>query len=327
MNELYPLKFKPQYFEKIWGGQKIKTVLGKDFGNLPNCGECWEISGVEENVSEVSNGFLAGNTLEEVVEIYMGDLVGEKNYDRFGVEFPLLIKFIDAHDDLSVQVHPNDELAQKRHKAYGKTEMWFVVDAEKEAKLNSGFNRKLDKETYLRYFNEGKIMDILSFEEVKAGDVFFTPAGQVHAIGKGILLAEIQQTSDITYRIYDFDRKDKNGNSRELHTELAVDALVFDYKESYKTPYKPIKNQPVELADCPYFTTNLLEFDHPLEKDFYEYDSFVIYMCLEGSMVIDYEEGKETLARGETVLVPASINSFRLIPDNQIAKVLEVFIK
>jgi mannose-6-phosphate isomerase len=327
MSGLYPLKFKPQYFEKIWGGQKIKTVLGKDLGNMSDCGECWEISGVEGNVSVVSNGFLAGNTLQEIVEIYMGDLVGDKIFDRFGVEFPLLIKFIDAKNDLSVQVHPNDELAKKRHNAYGKTEMWYVINAEKGARLNSGFNRKLDKESYLRFFNEGKIMDILSFEEVKAGDVFFIPAGRVHAIGKGILLAEIQQTSDVTYRIFDFNRKDKNGFERELHTELALDALNFDFHESYKSKYESVLNEASELASCKYFTTNLLEFDQPVEIDFYQSDTFVIYICLEGKLILKSDAGKESLTKGETLLVPANLNSYILIPVDSTVKVLEVYIK
>jgi mannose-6-phosphate isomerase len=239
----------------------------------------------------------------------------------------LLIKFIDAKEDLSVQVHPNDELAKKRHNAYGKTEMWYVIDAEKGSRLVSGFNRKLDKASYLQYFKQGKIMEILSSEEVAAGDVFFTPAGRVHAIGKGILLSEIQQTSDVTYRIYDFNRKDKNGNERELHTDLALDAINFEYKESYKTNYKPALNQPVELAKCWYFTTNLLEFDQPLEKDIYEIDSFVIYICLGGNLNIDYDGNRETLRKGETLLVPASLNSFILTPVGSQTKVLEVFIQ
>ncbi|MBN1822178.1 MAG: class I mannose-6-phosphate isomerase [Prolixibacteraceae bacterium] len=327
MNGLYPLKFKPQYFDKIWGGQKIKTVLGKDFGNLPNCGESWEISGVEGNVSVVANGFLAGNNLEEVIEIYMGDLIGEKNYEKFGVEFPLLIKFIDANSDLSIQVHPDDKIAKERHNAYGKTEMWYVIDAGPGAKLNSGFNRKLTKAEYLEYFNAGKILDILSFEEVKKGDVFFIPAGRVHAIGARILVAEIQQTSDITYRIFDFNRVDENGNGRELHTELALDAIKFESKDSYKTQYEHKINETVELESCKYFTTNLLEMDKEVEKDFYEIDTFVIYMCIEGSVILKYKGISENIKQGETILVPAAISSFILQPLSETAKLLEVYIK
>lgn len=327
MSGLYPLKFQSLFFDKIWGGQKIKTVLGKDFGNLPNCGESWEISGVEGKVSVVSNGFLAGNNLDELIEVYMGDLMGEKNYERFGIEFPLLVKFIDAKEDLSIQVHPNDELAKERHNAYGKTEMWYVIDSDKGARLNSGFNRKLDKEMYLRYFNEGKLLDILSFVEVEKGDVIFMPAGRVHAIGAGILVAEIQQTSDITYRIFDFDRKDANGNQRELHTDLALDAFDFEVPENYKTRYKPVANESSELVNCKYFTTNLIDFDQQVEKDSYDIDSFILYICLDGKLELVSESGVETLSKGETLLVPASIHFFVLNPVAGNAKVLEVFIQ
>lgn len=326
MKDLYPLKFAPIFDEKIWGGQKLKTDLGKDCGHLPNCGESWEISGVQGNISVVSNGYLAGNNLEELIEIYMGDLVGDKVYEKFSVEFPLLIKFIDANDDLSIQVHPNDELAKKRHQAFGKTEMWYVLQADKGAKLNSGFNQKIDKETYLKKLNDKKLTDILNFEEVKAGDVYFIPAGRVHAIGKGILLAEIQQTSDITYRIYDYNRKDTNGKERDLHTELALDAIDFSCHETYKTDYHSILNESSEIAKCNYFTTNILEFDTPIAKDIYGLDSFVIYICVEGEYEITSPGTTEKVKKGETILVPASFSQFQLKPLTPKVKLLEVYL-
>jgi len=326
MSELYPIKFQPIYHDKIWGGQRLRTLLNKDFGDLPNCGESWELSGVEGNISVVSNGFLAGNDLNELIEIYMGDLVGDKVYEKFGVEFPLLIKFIDANDDLSIQVHPNDELSKERHNAYGKTEMWYVVGAEDGALINSGFNQELDREKYLEYFNSGKLMDLLHFDKVAAGDVFFIPAGRVHAIGKGCLVAEIQQTSDVTYRIFDYNRKDDKGNERELHTELALDAINFSYSEEYKTKYAIETNVPTELATCKYFTTNLLEFNHELEKDYNAIDSFVIYMTMEGSFEIKTEGGTETVTTGETVLLPAMLDSIQLKPLSDTVKILEVYI-
>lgn len=327
MSGLYPLKFKPVYHDKIWGGNRLRTVLGKDYGTLPNCGESWEVSGVEGNISEVQNGFLEGNSLQELVEIYMGDLVGDKIYKRFGDEFPLLIKFIDAEQDLSVQVHPNDELSKKRHNAYGKTEMWYVVAAEKGALINSGFNQEVTKEKYLDYFNQGKLSELLHYDEVFPGDVFFIPAGRVHAIGKGALVAEIQQTSDVTYRIFDYNRKDKNGNERELHTDLALDAISFDYKENYKTVYQSVKNSSSEIVSCEYFTTNLLEFDKEIEKDYNQLDSFVIYMNLEGEFEIEYEDGKVAVKKGETILIPANLETFRLLPVSKEVKTLEVYIR
>jgi mannose-6-phosphate isomerase len=327
MSGLYPLKFIPVCLEKIWGGNRLKSLLQKDYGNLPNCGESWEISGVEGNISVVENGFLAGNNLQELVEIYMGDLVGDKIFKKHGMEFPLLLKFIDAADDLSVQVHPGDELSKKRHNAYGKTEMWYVVDAEDGTLINSGFNQEVTREKYLDYFNRGKLSDLLHYDKVYPGDVFFNPAGRVHAIGKGALVAEIQQTSDVTYRIFDYNRKDAHGNERELHTDLALDAIDFSFKTEYKIRYMAEKNSSSEIVSCDYFTTNLLEFDKELEKDYCLLDSFIIYMNLDGEFEIEFEGGCERVKKGETVLIPASIETFRFKPVSALVKTLEVYIK
>ncbi len=324
MNGLYPLKFRPIFKEKIWGGQKLRTVLNKDFSPLSNAGESWELSGVEGNISVVTNGFLAGNDLNELLEIYMGDLVVDKVYEKFQNEFPLLIKFIDANDVLSIQVHPDDELAMKRHNSNGKTEMWYVLQADEGASLISGFSRKVSKEEYLKYLEEKKLEDILMKHEVTEGDVFFIPAGRVHAIGKGILLAEIQQTSDVTYRIYDFDRKDNDGNTRELHTELALDAIDYEYYDDLRTDYPREMNKTVNLVSCKYFNTNLLEFDLVIEKDFYHLDSFLIYMCTDGEFEICYGQGEcVNVKKGETVLVPAELRTIKLNPLKK-TKVLEV---
>ena len=326
MEGLYPLKFTPIYKDKIWGGNKIRSVLNKDFGNLPNCGESWELSGVEGNVSVVSNGYLADNSLSELIEIYMGDLVGDQIFETYGTDFPLLIKFIDANDDLSIQVHPDDEMAGERHHSFGKTEMWYVLQADKGSKLQSGFNQAVDQEKYLEKLNKVELTEILNFEEVTAGDVFFIPAGRVHAIGKGILLAEIQQTSDITYRIYDYDRRDDLGNLRELHTELALDAIDYTIYPDYKTQYQPKINDSVELVSCEYFTTNLLEMNQPVEKDYNKLDSFVIFMCIDGEASIETESGNESVVKGETILIPASIENVRINPKSKSVKMLEVYI-
>ncbi|HLN73464.1 MAG: type I phosphomannose isomerase catalytic subunit [Methylococcaceae bacterium] len=326
MEGLYPLKFSPIYKDKIWGGNKIETVLNKDFGDLPNCGESWELSGVEDNVSVVSNGYLAGNSLDELIEVYMGDLVGDSVFENFGIEFPLLIKFIDANDDLSIQVHPDDEMAKKRHNAFGKTEMWYVIQADQGSKLQAGFNQKVDAGGYLEKLESNKLTDILNFEEVKAGDVYFIPAGRVHAIGKGILLAEIQQTSDVTYRIYDYDRRDKEGNPRELHTDLALDAIDFNIYPEYKTRYEAKANESTELVKCKYFTTNVLEISEVVEKDYIELDSFVIFICLEGEIAVETEAGTENIQKGQTILIPASIESVTLKPSTSFVKLLEVYI-
>lgn len=324
---LYPLKFKPILKDKIWGGSKLKTVLNKDFSPLPNAGESWEISGVEGDISIVSNGKLAGNNLEELIEVYMGDLVGDRVYNDFGMEFPLLIKFIDANDVLSIQVHPDDELSKERHNAFGKTEMWYVIEADQGSELIVGFNQEVDKAKYVAKLEEGKLEEILNNEPVQKGSCFFIPAGRVHAIGKGILLAEIQQTSDVTYRMYDWNRTDDHGNPRELHTDLAVDAIDYSFEKKYRTDYETEINQTKELVRCPYFTTNTLEFNTKIEKDYSQLDSFVIYMCLDGEFTIESEGGiKTTVAKGESVLIPASLE-FVVLNPNQQTEILEVYIK
>ena len=324
MKKLYPLKFKPIYKDKIWGGQKIETVMKKDFSPLPNCGEVWVLSGVEENQTIIDNGFLAGNELNEVVEIYMGDLVGDKIYQKFGNEFPILIKFIDANDWLSIQVHPDDELAWKRHKSLGKTEMWYILDAEKNAELISGFSKKTDKESYKKHLKNGTLKTILNFEKVEKGDVFYMPSGRVHALGPGVLLAEIQQTSDITYRIYDWDRIDAAGMMREIHTELAVDAIDYNVYDNYKTDYKPKLNETVKLVESPYFTTNLIHLKNAIKKDYSELDSFVIYTCAEGEFEIIVENEKYEVELGEAILIPATIDSVEIFPKPE-TKILEVY--
>jgi mannose-6-phosphate isomerase len=326
MQQLYPLKFKPIYKDKIWGGQKIKTLLGMDFGNLPNCGEVWVVSGYEGFVSVVENGFLQGNELNELVEVYMYDLVGDRIYQQFGNEFPLLIKYIDTNDWLSIQVHPDDKLAASRNIGYGKTEMWYVINADKDAELISGFNQKMDKEKYEQILNEGKVKEVLNFEKVYKGDVFFLPAGRVHAIGPGILLTEIQQTSDATYRIYDWDRIDPSGMTRELHTEQAVDAIDFELHKDYKTNYEENPNGTAKVIDVPMFTTNLISLDQALSKNYEELDSFVIYIGVEGNVIFGWGEEELSLSPGEAVVKPASMPEMSIKP-HLASKLLEVYIK
>lgn len=322
---LYPLKFKTIYKEKIWGGQKIKTMLNKDFGDLSNCGETWELSGVEGNISEVKEGNLKGKHIKELIETYKGDLIGHKVYAQFGTAFPLLIKFIDANEDLSVQVHPDDQMALERHNSFGKTEMWYVLQADPGAKLISGFRVPMTKEVYLESFRKGQLMDILNEIDVNADDVYFLPAGRVHTIGKGLLIAEIQQTSDITYRIYDFDREDSNGNKRELHVEQAVDAIDYTFHEDYRTHYETKKDEITGIVSCQYFTTNKLDFSKSITRDLPDLDSFKIYMCLEGAFVISAEDINISVDKGEVVLVPAKLKKYKLIAKAPF-KALETYI-
>jgi mannose-6-phosphate isomerase len=325
MNMLYPLKFKPIFKEKIWGGQKAKTIYGFDFSPLPNCGEVWLLSAYPDNISVVENGFLAGNDLNELIEVYMGDLLGDRVFEQHGEGFPLLIKLIDSNSWLSIQVHPGDELAQKRHQANGKTEMWYAMHADKGAKLISGFNRKVTKDEYMKNLQGNSLEDILNFEEVEKGDVFFIPAGRVHALGPGIVVAEIQQTSDLTYRIFDFNRIDEKGNPRQLHNDLALDAIDFTVYPDYKTHTIEKKNQNVSMVKSPFFTTNMLHFDKPVTNDYTALDSFVIYLCTEGSCRVTADDLVVQIKMGEAMLIPATMGEFNLIPSPS-AKLLEIYV-
>lgn len=325
MSKLYPFKFKTIFKDKIWGGEKIRTYLGKDFSPLPNCGETWEISGVKSDVSVIENGYLTGQSLASLLDTYKEELVGKSVFERFGHEFPLLVKFIDANDDLSIQVHPNDELARKRHNSFGKTEMWYIIEADPGSTLISGFNQPVDEKSYLEKLNNGRLTDILNKEKAEADDVFFLPAGRVHTIGKGLLIAEIQQTSDITYRIYDFDRVDDKGNKRELHTEEALAAIDYKFYDNYKTSYEKKKNEPVEVVKCPYFTTSILDFSQSTKRDYSAKDSFVIHVCVQGSYTLKYEDGDLNVKMGDCILIPATIDKVSLETSSGF-KILESYI-
>jgi mannose-6-phosphate isomerase len=323
---LYPLKFEPLFRDKIWGGQKIKTVLNKDFGNLSNCGEMWALSGYPGSESVVANGFLAGNDINELVEIYMDELMGEKIYEIYGNVFPLLIKILDASDWLSIQVHPDDNLARQRGLEGGKSEMWYILQADEDAKLISGFNQKVNQHVYLQKIKDKGLTEIMNFEDVKAGDVYYMPAGRVHALGPGILLAEIQQTSDTTYRIFDWDRVDDKGKGRDLHLDEAMAAIDFEIPESYKGSYVKKKNKTASLVKSEHFVSNFINMDTQLEKDFSEVDSFVIYLCVEGAFELDDEKNDKLIIEvGETVLIPANTTRIYLTPLNK-AKLLEIYI-
>ena len=319
----YPIKFIPILQDKIWGGNKLREILNKKTSR-DSVGESWEISGVEGAISVVANGDDKGLRLTELIAKYKGDLVGNKIYNKFGDEFPLLIKFIDAKTDLSVQLHPNNKLARQRHNSFGKNEMWYVMQADPGSKLNIGFNKELDKLEYLEYLEKSKITELLNFEEVEKGDSIFINTGKVHSIGGGILLAEIQQTSDITYRIYDWNRKDNEGQSRELHTALALDAIDFEKKDDYRLHYEQRENTSSEIASCKYFTTNFLPVKGELTKDYSSLDSFVIYMCVEGSANIQIGNNSESIRKGETVLIPAKTEKLSITTDS--AELLEIYI-
>ena len=322
MNPLYPLKFQPILKDKIWGGQKLQQLLHKPTTSK-NAGESWEISDVEGDTSIVANGALQGSSLKHLLETHRSDLLGEKNFRQFGTKFPLLIKFIDAKDDLSVQLHPNDQLAKARHNSFGKTEMWYVVQADPESNLIVGFNQKMSQELYLKHLEDKTLQSILNFDAVQAGDTYFIEVGRIHAIGAGVLLAEIQQTSDITYRVYDWDRVDSEGNERELHNDIALEAFDFDMPDNFRVDYTKDSNTPTELVSCPYFTTNVMDVNKRISKE-NTHDSFMIYMCVDGNAQIEVAGNQTEISMGETVLIPACIKQFSISANH--AKLLEVYV-
>lgn len=327
MNEqaLYPLTFEPLLKEIIWGGQDIRPFKGLE-PNKQTIGESWEISHVDNNFSVVAEGPLKGQNLDQLIKTYGERLVGRVPLARFGGRFPLLIKFIDAQTNLSIQVHPDDKLGMERHNSFGKTEMWYVVKASPTAKLYSGFSQQSSPEDYVKRIKEGTIMDIMQEYKVEPGQVFFLPAGRVHAIGAGCFVAEIQQTSNITYRIYDYDRRDAQGNPRELHTELAKDAIDYTLHDSYRTDYQREHNKPTHLVQCQYFETNLLDIDQAIERNWADLDSFVIYIVMEGKLRLTDDLGYSVeLHQGQSILVPAERKGVRLDPQGH-CNLLETYI-
>jgi mannose-6-phosphate isomerase len=325
MSELYPFKFETVLKEKVWGGNALATRYNKKSSGEKLIGESWEISAVSDNLSVVRNGFLAGNNIEELIEVYMGDITGDSIFEKFGNEFPLLIKFIEAREDLSIQVHPDNALARKRHNAYGKTEMWYILDCEEGTKIYTGFKEGVTKEMYIDAVNNNNLIDLLNIEDAEAGDTFFTPSGRVHAIGAGTVLVEIQQTSDITYRIFDWNRKNTGPEIRELHTDLALDAIDFDEAGKNKIRKEPELNKPVNLVSCEFFNTDILKFNNPINKEYHTNDSFVVYICIEGEYLIRWDDNFEKVSKGETVLLPASMKEVVLEPINE-ACILEIYI-
>lgn len=305
--KLYPLQFEPILKDRIWGGEKLKTILNKPITSKIT-GESWELSTVEGDVSVIANGHLAGKSLNDLIDSNPEGLLGTAVYKRFGKQFPLLFKYLDAREDLSIQVHPNDELAKKRHNSFGKTEMWYVLQADKDSKLIVGFKEDSNAAEYVENLKNKTLLSILDNVNVEVGDVFFLETGTVHAIGAGMVIAEIQQTSDITYRLYDFDRVDAAGNQRELHVDLALDAINYNKIDTYKK-YKKDLNQSNSVVDCPYFTTNFIPLDGKVAVN-KSGNSFTVYMCVEGEFELEYEDSKFKYIKGDTILVPAVLKSF-----------------
>jgi mannose-6-phosphate isomerase len=319
--ELYLLKFDPILKEKIWGGQKLKQLFNKSSPSS-HTGESWEISDVDGNDSIILNGALKGKSIKWLLEKYGSQFVGKEVFERFGAKFPLLIKFIDAAEALSVQLHPDDKIAKEKHNSFGKTEMWYIMQADQDAEVIMGFKDQITKAEYQNLVETNKLVDALNHEKVKQGDAFIINPGLVHAIGAGVLLAEIQQTSDITYRIYDWDRVTDSGESRELHTDLALEAIDLSNDKDFKINYTAKVNQASELFHNQYFKTNIIALDSKITRDYSTMDSFVILMGVEGKSMVVTDGNQEVLEQGETLLVPACITKISI--ESQNAKILEV---
>ena len=316
------IKFRPILKQVLWGGNKIISFKQLD-ADMEQVGESWEVSGVKDNESIVANGQYEGMKLNDLVALLKGDLVGKENYERFGNEFPLLIKFIDASKQLSIQVHPNDEQAKAKGLKRGKTEMWYVMESAPDATLLSGLKRTITPEEYKAMVENDTITDALCEYRVGEGDVFYLPAGRIHSIGAGTFLAEIQETSDVTYRIYDFKRKDKDGNYRQLHTEAAAECIDYSVENDYRTKYEARKNEGVELAQCPHFTTSVYDLDEPMLIDYSELDSFVVLIALSGECTLSTGDAETQLRAGETVLLPATTQTLNV---SGTVKFLETFV-
>lgn len=324
---IYPLLFRPNLHSVIWGGCQLCAMKGLPAATDP-IGESWEVSAIPDSPSIIANGEWSGQSLVNVIDTYPVEILGKAVSERYHGKMPLLVKFIDANKDLSIQVHPNDEMAQRVHGKMGKSEMWYIIDARPGSYLYAGFNKEVTPEEYKEHIRNNTITDILARHEVKTGDVFYLPAGRVHAIGAGILLAEVQQSSDITYRIYDYNRPGMDGKPRELHTELAAQALNYHVEDEYRTLYSDKINRANLVIDSPYFTIRVTESTRPFHRNLMKYDSFVICMSLEGDCKLRIKATGDEVAvpHGYSCLIPAAIADYDILPVNGRSKTLAAFI-
>lgn len=327
MANLYPFLFQPNFHPVVWGGNRLKPWKGVGADDEP-VGESWEVSAVPSSVSLISNGLYEGRDLCSVIEENPKKILGASVCQRYGEKLPLLVKFIDAERDLSIQVHPDDEMAQQKHGKFGKTEMWYVIDAKPNSYLYSGFKKHITPDEYRMRVEDGTITDVLARYEVKRGDVFYIPSGRIHAIGGGCLIAEVQQSSDVTYRIFDYNRLDANGKKRELHTDLAAQALDFRVEEEYRTIYPKVDNKATLVVDSPFFSVRVLDIAAPFHRNLMKYDSFIISMCIEGKCYIKLRSSEEKilLKEGYSCLIPACVADYDIIPIDGGVRILDAFI-
>lgn len=325
--KLYPFLFEPNLHSVVWGGSQLRPYKGLEPTDEP-IGESWEVSAVPSSTSIISNGEYKGKDLISLINEQPEAILGKKVNEKYSGKLPLLVKFIDAKRDLSIQVHPNDEMAMHEHGKMGKTEMWYVIKADKGAHLYAGFKEELTPQEYQQRIADGSITEVLADHQVKAGDVFYLPSGRIHAICGGVMLAEVQQSSDVTYRIYDYKRPGMDGKLRELHTELAAKALDYHVEDNYRTEYKDVTNKALHIIGTPFFDVRVMEVSKPFHRDLKKYDSFIITMCIEGDCLILVRSTGEKilLKQGNSTLIPAAIADYDIIPQQGTTRILDAFI-
>lgn len=301
---LYPLKFKKVLIPKVWGGRNLQEKLGIELPDDRNFGESWEVSSHKNGMSEVENGYLSGRQLQSLLEEFKQELVGEEIYTKYGNRFPLLIKYLDVNDRLSIQVHPSDEYALKNHNELGKCESWFIMYASADAKLIMGMKKGINKEKFLEKTKNNDFVDLFNVVSVKTGDIIDVIPGSVHASLEGsVIFAEIQENSDITYRIYDFDRLD-NGKKRELHLDRAAEVIDFNLiPEVRDTNFKDDEIRK-NISNTDFYSIDRIKILDEFEDS---YKNMLIYSILEGEGVIEYLGESLKVKKGETVLIPANI--------------------
>lgn len=323
--KLYPLKFAPILKHQIWGGDKIRNIYRHDIPHMEKVGESWDVSALGDDDSEVTNGFLEGNSLKDLIEVYMGDLVGDRIYSKYGVDFPILLKIIDAKEPLSIQVHPGQMEADGVLRN-GKNEIWYILDAEPGAYVIAGFNRYVSKPEFVEHIHNNTLDEVLNRISVKRGDMVYVPSGCVHSIGGGCLICEIQQSSDVIYRVYDYNRSDDNGNRRPLHIDKAVETIDYEHWENKRIDIKHQCDDIVNVVDNEFFTVNCIEIDKPKEYEVGVIDSFVLLTCVEGHVTCKFYDDYLTIVDGETILIPAEMTTLYLVPTVP-SKLLETYVK
>ncbi|HPK30415.1 MAG TPA: class I mannose-6-phosphate isomerase [Bacteroidales bacterium] len=333
--KLYPLKFQPILKTKVWGGNRLVKEYGKypdpeEEIDLSHIGESWEIADMGDESTMVSEGFLAENSLFDLLETYLGDLVGDKVFEMYNLQFPIMVKLLDINKHISVQVHPDDEIALERYDSYGKEEFWHILDADNDAVIYLGFKRKVTATEFYDRCKDGTVIQLLNEIRPKKGDNFHIKPGTVHSASGGIRLVEIQQPSDITFRLYDWEREFDALTAREMHLEEAIDCIDYNASDpaSLLIPTNPTRGP---LLESDNFIISAVDLQGPRQIHTESYGSFIIYVCTQGSASFQVMEGGRKasydISKGGTILIPASLDDFSIVPLENKTLLLEVWLR